>query len=71
MAAKQNALLKKYRQFSLQSFLELKDPMARPTQPLVMSAMKYLELNDTDVRAYHADVMARIRMTQQDYMVSK
>ena len=39
VAAKQSATLRKYRQFSLQSFLELADPMSWPALPLVMTAM--------------------------------
>ncbi len=54
VAAQQSMTLKKYRQFSLQSSLKLADPM-RPAQPLVMSAMQYLEIDETSVRVFHGD----------------
>jgi hypothetical protein len=69
LADQRSVLLKKYRQYSLQSFLELSGGFAsRSTQPLRMSAMEYFELAELDLRAYHADIMTWLRVTSRQHV---
>ncbi len=63
-----DALLRRYRQYPLQSFLQLAGGFAsRIVQPLYMSAPEYFDLPDVDLRTRAVDDATYLRVTMADW----